>query len=255
MHFRLSHLVLIALGVLLAGAALAGLHGHGSHEGMWGHMTERCDTDGDSKITRAEFDACHDIFNKLDSDSDGAITEEEAARAAEGLHARMLASRLAKRADENADGVVGSGEWQALVARLDVNGDGIVVPEEVHSVIAPAGKGQGMRERRPGPGHGPGGQLEFTVEHLNEAFAVIDADGSGALEAGELETAVEGLHQKMGRRHGPHGRGPHPADADGDGQVTAEEWGAHFEALDRDADGVLEPGEEPRMRRRHGHGH
>lgn len=253
MRPRFEFLALLALVLLLGGAAVA-VPPH--HEGAWSHMSERCDTDNDNRITRAEFDACHGaLFGQLDGDGDGAITEEEAPGA---THTRMLAGMIAKNADEDADGRITSAEWQGLVGRLDADGNGVVVPEEIHAVIAPDLDGGQMRQRRGGPGGagrgpGPGGPpMEFTVDHLYEAFDMMDTDASGDLEEEELATAMQGLHRKMALHHGPHG--PNLADADGDGQVTAEEWDAHFRELDQDGDGVLEPEERPRMRHRHGRG-
>ena len=46
-----------------------------------------------------------------------------------------------------------------------------------------------------------------------------------------------------------------PADADGDGMVSGDEWQAYFNELDADGDGALSRSELPRPRRaRHGHG-
>lgn len=49
-----------------------------------GGMFEKLDTDGDGKVTKAEFEAFHaEKFTKMDADGDGVVTKEEAAAARE----------------------------------------------------------------------------------------------------------------------------------------------------------------------------
>lgn len=127
MRLRAKRFSILA-ATLLAGTALA--HGYGP--GPKGRFLDRLDTNGDGKITRAEFDQAHkariqEHFKKLDADDDGKITLAEFEKA-----------RLA---------------WGARgFARMDRNGDGVIEPEEMHR---PAAGGPG----RPGcaGGHyGPG---------------------------------------------------------------------------------------------------
>ena len=64
-----------AMVMMTAPVAMAGEHGEGKHGGK---MMEKMDTDGDGKVSKAEFVAAHEArFAKTDTDADGFLTAEE----------------------------------------------------------------------------------------------------------------------------------------------------------------------------------
>ena len=80
--YVLTAAMAVALG-LTSGAALAGHH-EGDHKG--GKMMERVDTDGDGKVSAAEFMAKHqEKFTQMDKDGDGFLTKEEMKDAHESM--------------------------------------------------------------------------------------------------------------------------------------------------------------------------
>lgn len=97
MKTKLTTLTILALAAAgLSAAAIAQEPGYGQGprgEGRQG-MMQRVDTDGDGKITQAEFNAVHERhFAALDADGDGVITLEE-----------FAAPRMARFAARDTDG-------------------------------------------------------------------------------------------------------------------------------------------------------
>lgn len=84
--YVLSAAMAVALG-LASGAAIAGHHEGGKHEGPRGEkMMERIDTDGDGVISKAEFMAKHEEkFTQMDTNGDGSLSKDEM----EAAHAKM----------------------------------------------------------------------------------------------------------------------------------------------------------------------
>jgi Ca2+-binding EF-hand superfamily protein len=94
---------------------------------------------------------------------------------------------------------------------------------------------------------------KLTQEEIDQGRAnqlkKFDKDGDGMLSLAEYEALwLDVMHERMVDRFQQH-------DADGDGQVTAEEFGERFDNMvkymDSNDDGVID---ESDMRRRHGKG-
>ena len=81
--YVLTAAMAVALG-MTSGMAMAEHHEGGDHKG--GKMMERIDTDGDGKISKAEFMAKHEEkFTQMDKNSDGFLTPEEIKEAHESM--------------------------------------------------------------------------------------------------------------------------------------------------------------------------
>ena len=94
-------------------------------------------------------------------------------------------------------------------------------------------------------GDGNVSKAEFLARR-SEAFADLDADGSGGLTQSEFELAVsERVKRFSGRAFGK-------VDADGNGAISQAEWDQSparaFDKLDRNGDGVLTPDERERKK-------
>ena len=97
------------------------------------------DTNGDGKLSRAEFPGAPPLFQRMDADYDGFVTAEEARKlAAAGANGGMLGAggivaRL-KTMDKNGDGKISRDEYTGpapLFDRIDRDGDGVLSPDEV----------------------------------------------------------------------------------------------------------------------------
>lgn len=146
------------------------------------------DTDGDGRITRAEWDAPRlERLKAMDPDQDGFVTLEE-------MKADAVA-RATKRAEAMAE---------RRFNRLDTDGDGKISAAE--AMMAPP-------EGRPGPkggkGHGPRGKAMGPMggDFHGNFFERLDADKDGVLSAEELEAAKNRMER--GPRHGAKGHHGH----------------------------------------------
>jgi Ca2+-binding EF-hand superfamily protein len=99
--------------------------------GRGGGMMMRADTNGDGKISRAEYTAMSEQrFARMDKNSDGAITADEVGdMAGRGPGGGVMA------ADTDHDGKVSHAEFTAMAtarfARMDANSDGDITADEM----------------------------------------------------------------------------------------------------------------------------
>lgn len=179
---NVKHIAAVAALGIAAGLAapLAGLARDGGPMGMGmgmgpgaGFDFAALDTDGDGRITEAEFRAHRAAMAaSLDANGDNLISAEE------------LAAQMTARMQERIEAMA-----KARVAAQDLDGDGLLSAAEL-----------AMPE---GPGR---------------LFAMVDADGDGAVTQTEIDAAKERMHDRRGRpgrgdddrpmRHG-EGRGGH----------------------------------------------
>jgi len=140
-------------------------------------MMKRADTDGDGKVSKAEFMAARtaeleEAFARIDADGDGRIDEAEAGRFGERM--RELAGR-------GGAGPGGEGRRREGVGPRPSGGSSAGEP--------------GRREGDP-----EGGMAE-------QFFERADTDGDGRLSRDEYLAAAARLREMMGRRGGPGGIG------------------------------------------------
>ena len=126
-------------------------------------LFERFDTNSDGAITRAEIEAAalaH--FTQADVNGDGQLTADEMAAAADARRAGRQADRIAKRIehhDTNGDGMLslqeataaaaaGDGRIERMFEHLDADGDGTITQAEAEATQGGHGRG------RWGKGHG-----------------------------------------------------------------------------------------------------
>lgn len=145
---RISKLVFAAAVAAFCTAPLAALAqsagtaapAANSQSPMFGHMLKKMDTDGDGKISSAEFQAAAAArFAAIDTQNTGKITAEQIA------NSRPASDRAEKFAEHEvakigSNGVITKDQYlaaaQARFAKLDKNGDGYVTADEL-----PAGHG------------------------------------------------------------------------------------------------------------------
>ena len=121
-------------GSMTGAAALAGQAAPADQAAPGGRgagMMMRADTNGDGKISRAEFAAISEQrFTRMDKNSDGAVTADELGdMAGRGPGGGVMA------ADTDHDGKVSHAEFTAMstarFARMDANSDGDITADEM----------------------------------------------------------------------------------------------------------------------------
>lgn len=122
----------LATLALVAGAALA------QDENRAGKMFQKIDGNGDGRITETEAGAFQaERFRRMDTDGDGAVTLVEIEAELRRMAPEQAAKRF-ERLDGNGDGAITRAEFEARAAnrfaRMDTNGDGAITREEVQAL-------------------------------------------------------------------------------------------------------------------------
>ena len=143
---RIAFVSVAAVAALLV-AGSASAQGWGGGHG--GGMMSRYDTDGDGKISLAEYEAAREkMFSRMDADNDGAISfaeidamEQRMESMGNGRGGDRMKARMdqLKAADANGDQSISSDEFKAAAdaefKALDTNGDGFIDAAEAAAMM------------------------------------------------------------------------------------------------------------------------
>jgi len=113
------------------------------------------DANNDGKITKQELDDFSTRLLAADNDKDGAVSAEEARKAAADKLAERFSERFMKQYDKDNDGKVTAaelGDNADEFKALDANGDGAITSADFTAVAE-----KGIEEVGPRPGRGPEG--------------------------------------------------------------------------------------------------
>lgn len=188
--------VVLALGAGAAGIALAGPGGKGF---------DRLDADSNGVVTMEEAKAAGaKHFAKLDKDKSGGLSTDEMDRGHGKMGGKKGGKHHGKGAPSEADR---EARIEARFERLDLDKSGSVTLDEMKQAAA---------ERR-----------EKREAHKAERFAMMDTDKDGTISEAEF---VEGRVAMMFGN----------ADADGNGELTRDEMQAAHEAMRAERHGKSE---------------
>lgn len=209
---------------LLAGVAAAPAQqgfGRGPGRGRPSMGFTALDSNGDGKLDAREIAAAATSLARLDKNSDGQISSDEArpampegrGRGGEGAGTAVDVVEETVRSlmafDTNGDGKLSRSElperFQGIFDRGDENKDGFLTPEEIRKVAA-AQAAPADSPGRGGRGEGPRGEMNFI--RMDPVLAAVDSNGDGLISAEELRNAAESV-RKLNK--------------DGDGEVSREE--------------------------------
>jgi Ca2+-binding EF-hand superfamily protein len=185
------------------------------------------DSNGDGILDAQEIASAATSLAKLDKNSDGQITSDEARPAipdgrgrgwpgggrggAEDGAGNVVEDtvKTLMAFDANGDGKLSKSElperFQRIFDRGDENKDGFLTPEEIRKVTA-AQAAPADSPGRGGRGDGPRGEMNFI--RIDPILAAVDTNGDGIISAEEIRNASESIRK---------------LDKDGDGKVTREE--------------------------------
>ena len=211
--------------ILLAGtsaAILLALVAAGASAGK-GRFLRAMDTDGDGKVTVAEFEARGaERFAKIDTNGDGQLSQQEARNA------------KAKRREK-------------FQAKFDTNKDGTVSPEEITAMF------EERVQKHDRDGDGALSMSEYLAAHkgANAArFKRLDGDGDGKIIAREMAKKWTAHKSERKGKGGRSDKRFKRMDRNSDGTVSRAEYDqtlrAFFARLDRNKDGVLSGGDRRR---------
>jgi Ca2+-binding EF-hand superfamily protein len=104
-------------------------------------MLKKLDTDGDGRVSRAEFQAGKQAkFDKMDNNNDGVVTTDKETAKAEKKHWWSRSDKSndkVVKADTNADGQVTASEQSATAdawfTKADTNNDGYLSASELQA--------------------------------------------------------------------------------------------------------------------------
>lgn len=157
----------------------------------------RADTDGDSRISRAEFVGRRvERLSAADTDRDGAVSAVEMRAAGEARRTERADARF-ERLDADASGAVSRSEFAAAgQARAERGG---------RRSGGHRGSGRAMGEHARGPNAGDSIMIADARARAEQGFARLDGDSDGYITAEEGRVGHRAMREQHRRRMTGHG--------------------------------------------------
>jgi len=243
-----------------------------AHPGLFQHMLQKMDTNGDGRISLDEYVAAASArFKSIDTKNKGSIDAADIAaspQATERIDHR--AEGLVKRLDTAGNGYVTQDEFVAAAqkrfARLDKNGDGKLTPDEMTGRWGRGGNAAAQGSGRGGKfaaerfdkldtNHDGVVTMDEYVAAATTLFHQYDTAGNGKVTAAEIAASPKTQDRaiRVADRMVKH------MDTNGDGSVSLDEFLAaaktRFAKLDKNGDGFIDADEVTAGHRWAGKGH
>lgn len=263
---RLAFALSLALCAAAAGAQTAPTTAS-PPTGLFGHMLQKLDTDGDGRVSQAEWLAAATArFKQIDTQNTGSFTAATlAASPAANERLQQHAERLVRHLDRAGNGYITAEEVAAAAQkrfmRLDKNGDGKLTPDEF-SAGRHGRYGHGHADAIPAAGSAAEDSAQRAFDKLDAnhdgavtadeyvaaartRFAALDPQNTGKVTAAEIASSPRAqAHVQRAAAHRVKGM-----DTNGDGVVTLDEYLAaakkRFSRLDKNGDGFIDADEMP----------
>jgi Ca2+-binding EF-hand superfamily protein len=233
------------------------------------HLLQKMDTNGDGRISEQEFLAAAAArFKTIDSANTGRVDAQQmldSPAAAQRLQHR--AEHFVSRLDTAGNGYVTQDEVataaQKRFARMDRNGDGKLTPDELTFRHGPRTAADGApNERRAAFAQKYFDKLDANhdgvvtrdefVAAATARFQQLDSQGTGKITAADIASSP----QAQQRAQHAVARIVQRLDTNGDGAVSQDEYLAaakkRFSRMDRNGDGFIDADEMPAHRWAHG---
>ena len=149
------------------------------------YLLEKYDGDGDGRIARSEYDRENDRFDRLDSDGDGFITDDDFQRGGGGMMARMGSMRIQRVIagyfqDDAQLSSITLDELERSYSEFDANDDEIIDRDEF-AKLAPSRKVE-----LPGGDSPMMQRMLGDIDPWDTILENVDADEDGNLARSEL---------------------------------------------------------------------
>jgi Ca2+-binding EF-hand superfamily protein len=190
-----------------------------SRPSFFSHMLEKMDTNGDGRISLAEYLASATArFKGIDTNNTGSITAAQMANSTDAAErVQHRAASLVMRLDKAGNGYVTKDEFLAAAsqrfARMDKDGNSKLTLAEMTAT------GHGHGQRAAGAQQGAGDQAGKHAQFAQKRFDKLDANHDGVVTQDEYLAAATAMYQQF--------------DAQGNGKVTAGEIASSPRAKER----------------------
>ncbi|MGH8042810.1 MAG: EF-hand domain-containing protein [Rudaea sp.] len=171
---------------------------HSAHPSFFQHMLQEMDTNGDGKISQAEYlTAAKARFHSIDTQNKGSITAADLAASRQTMQRdQMIAQHIVAHLDTAGNGYITRDEAlaaaKARFAKLDTTGTGKLTPSQFE---AARGHRKGASAAQSVP------RAQFAQKMMQHHFDKLDANHDGGVTLDEYLAAAGARFDKLDTNH------------------------------------------------------